>query len=288
LTLGLQGDLLHLDLQVLGGSGNPLQARVTARIVSGTSTFASTSAQTDSSGQLGLTGAGAPSPGCYQALVVSITAPGYQWNGEAPAASYCVKPKATVAAIALGPSPGGHLHAETRISVQGAHPLQARVVLDVLQGATTFASTAGSTNAQGGFGVTTGNVAAPGCYQAHVKSITAPGYTWTRSGPTATYCVPPAAKVALVTLRRSHGRLRLELWLVTSTGRPLAGRVTVAMRRGRSIFASGVGRTDPVGRFDLTAGRRPVHGCYATQVRSVSVHGHTWDGKAPVARLCIH
>jgi hypothetical protein len=271
---------------VLDSSGNPLQALVTARIVSGSTTFASTSSRTAVDGTLGLTAAGEPPPGCYEAQIASLTAAGYLWNGQAPSATFCVKPKAAVVSISLGPSPRGHLHAQAAIAAQGSHPIQGRVVVAVLRGAATYASTAGRTTPSGVFGVTTGGLAPPGCYQARVESLSAPGYTWDGSGPTATYCVPPPAGITLLTLTRLHRRLHLELRLA-SGATALRGRVSVAILHGSSIFASGAGLTGADGRFGLTAGRRPPRGCYTARVRSVSVHGTAWDRKAPVARLCI-
>jgi hypothetical protein len=188
LTLGQVGNLLHVDVQVVDASRNPLQARVSLAVVQGSSLFASTSGRTDAGGRFGLTASRRPAPGCYQAQVQSVSVPGYAWDGTTPPASLCVRPSPTVDSLAFTRR-RGRVHLAVRVLGSDRRPLRARVSLAIVRGTSTFASTSATTSAAGTLGLTASRKPAPGCYTARVGSVSAPGYTWNRSAPAARICV---------------------------------------------------------------------------------------------------
>jgi hypothetical protein len=286
LTVGALGDRLHLGVLVVDANGRPLQAHVTMALVAGASTFASTSGLTSGTGSLGLTTGNVPRPGCYTARVLAVTAAGYAWDGVTPAISYCVLPAATVASVALTPL-HGLLHATASLVGTGRRPLQAGALLAILRGGSRFAATAGHSGPTGLVSMTAGATPAPGCYTAVVQSLSAPGYTWNRLSPHATYCVPPSPHVVLVTLTRQHRLLHLVLRVVGTDGRPLQATVSAEIRRDGTVFASTAATTGADGSLGLTASAKPSPGCYTARIASITAPGYTWAGGAPNAGLCI-
>jgi hypothetical protein len=286
ITLGPVNGLLHLGVQVVDANGQPVQAQVVAAIVEGSSAFASTAGQTSAAGFLGLTASTVPGAGCNAAQVRSVSAPGFAWDGVTPPRTYCVLPAASVASLAFS-RVQNLLHLEVRVVGTAGRPLPASVSFAILHNGAPLAATSGLADQNGSLGMTAGRIPAPGCYTAQVRSVSAPGYTWNRITPPASICVQPAATVASLALTRLHKLLHLTVRIVGTGGRPLPARVSVAILRGGSVFASTTARTTADGTLALTASGKPAKGCYSATVRSLAAPGYTWSGAAPAARLCV-
>ena len=286
ITLGQVNSLLHLGVQIVDANGQPLQAQVVAAIVNASDAFAATAGRTSANGWLGLTASNVPLPGCYAAQVRSVSVSGFAWDGVTPTKTYCVLPSANLASLAFT-RVQNLLHLEVRVVGTAGRPLQAIVSFAILHDRSSLASTSGQTDQTGALGMTAGRVPAPGCYRAQVRSVSAPGYAWNRITPPANYCAQPSATVASLTLARLHKLLHVTVHIVGSGGRPLRARVSVAILRGASVFASTTAHTTADGTLALTASGKPAKGCYTATVRSLAAPGSTWSGAAPPARLCV-
>jgi hypothetical protein len=93
--------------------------------------------------------------------------------------------------------------------------------------------------------------------------------------------------VRSVVFSRLKGRLHVTVHVADASGRPLAGRVALAVLRGATVFAATAGATQPDGTLALTARPKLAGGCYTAHVRSLRVAGHVWDGASPSKRYCV-
>jgi hypothetical protein len=180
---------LHIELQIVDDSGQPLQGRVTLALLHDAAAVASTSGHTNPAGQLGLTAQQGLALGCYSARVEALAVPGYLWDNVVPAHTYCVRTlPAHVATVSFGRR-NGRLHVGVRVTNDLGRPLQARVAFTVVRGASVFAATVGRTGSSGWLALTARSKLAPGCYRATVTSLSAPSYTWDRLSPVQRFCL---------------------------------------------------------------------------------------------------
>jgi hypothetical protein len=186
-----QGDHMHIVLRATDDSGQPLEARVNLALLVGSSTVTATSGTTTPDGWLAITPSSPLERGCYSVQVRSVTAPGYSWDGASPSQTYCVRTLAAHVGPVLFSRQGALLHVELGVADSSGAPIEARVAFSVLRGSTTFASTAGPTGPDGRLGLTSGTRASPGCYRVRVTSVTASGFVWDQTEPTASFCVLP-------------------------------------------------------------------------------------------------
>ena len=189
LTFTPQQGHLHVELQIVDDSGQPLQGRATLALLRDAATVASTSGHTNPAGQLGLTAQQGLALGCYSARVEALAVPGYLWDNAVPADTYCVRTlPAHVVMVSFGRR-NGRLHVGVRVTNDLGRPLQARMAFKVLRGASVFAATAGRTGPTGWLALTARPKLAPGCYHAAVTSLSAPSYRWDRLSPVQRFCV---------------------------------------------------------------------------------------------------
>jgi len=180
---------LRVSLQVSANTGQPLPARVSFTVLRDSKPFLSTVAQSNTAGQIDVTGFPRLELGCYAAHVKSVYAPGFVWDNASPAQTFCVKTlPARVGAVVFGRKQR-HLHVAVRVVDDTGHPIAARVSYAVLHGKTLYASTAGATTSAGWLPMTAGKKLAKGCYSVKVKTIAAHGYAWDRVTGSNRYCV---------------------------------------------------------------------------------------------------
>jgi hypothetical protein len=181
---------LHAEVAVADAAGRPVRARVSYSVLRGSTTFASTSGPADSEGRLGLT-AGTPlQVGCYTLGISSIAAPGFAWDHTAPVKRLCVTTLPIhVASVSFGQR-HRHLHVSLSVTGETGRAVVAHVSIAVLHDTTSVASTQGTTDAAGRFGLTARPKVRPGCYAVRVKSVRAAGLRWDGVSPAKTYCVP--------------------------------------------------------------------------------------------------
>jgi len=178
---------LQVALRLTGESGRGVGAHVELSIEKDGATFASSVVASGSAGRAALIAGPLPPPGCYTVHLVSITAPGYTWDGAQPRASYCIKPSPTLHS-AFTTRKRKHLHVELRVSGTQERALRAFVSFAIVRNGAVFASTAGRTDAAGAIGLTGARKLRPGCYSVRVKSVTVRGYAWSGTQPSARFC----------------------------------------------------------------------------------------------------
>ena len=118
---------------------------------------------------------------------------------------------------------------------------------------------------------------------SQVETIAAPAPATTTAPPPP----PPPATVTQVAFTPIAGRLHVGVRVTDGAGQPLEARLSLALLRGTSPFASTSGHTRPDGWFALTAFPRLERGCYRAVVRSLTASGHRWDGSSPARTYCV-
>jgi len=183
---------LRVALQVADQGAQAVSARVSFAVLRDSTTFLSAVGQTDSNGQIEVTGFPRLQIGCYTAHVKSVVATGYVWDSASPTTKFCVETlPVRVGAVAYGRK-NRHLHVGVRVVDDTGQPLAgARVSFVVMHGTAPFASTAGRTSGSGWVAVTAGKKLEPGCYRTVVKSIAAPHRAWDHVTGSNSYCVKP-------------------------------------------------------------------------------------------------
>jgi hypothetical protein len=184
-------DRLHVAMQLLDTTGQPLEGTVRFAILFSDSQIASAAVRSASDGSVGITAFPLLQLGCYSVHVQRVTVSGHDWNGVSPTGTYCVRwLPASVSAIAFGKR-NGRLHLGVHVVDPAGHPLAARVAVQVLHRGRSFTRAAGLAGTRGWFSITARPKLGHGesCYTARVTAVGAPGYRWDRKNATKFFCL---------------------------------------------------------------------------------------------------
>lgn len=191
LTYTTMQDRLHVAMQLVDATGQPLQGTVRLAILFGGSQIASAAIRSASDGSVGVTAFPRLQLGCYSVRVQKVTAGGHAWNGVSPTGTYCVRSlPSSVSSIVFGKR-NGRLHVAVRVVDPAGRPLAAHVSLLVLHRGRSFVRTSGRATARGSFAVTARPKLGRGesCFTARVTAVGAPGYRWDKKNAAKFFCL---------------------------------------------------------------------------------------------------
>jgi hypothetical protein len=191
LTYTTVQDRLHVAMQLVDATGQPLQGTVRLAILFAGSQVASAALRSAGDGSVGVTAFPRLRLGCYSVRVQSVTAGGHVWNGVSPSGTYCVRSlPSSVRAISFGKR-NGRLHLAVRIVDPAGRPLAAHVSVQVLHRGKSFVHATGRTGAGGTFALTARPKLGRGesCFTARVTAVGAPGYRWDKKNAAKFFCV---------------------------------------------------------------------------------------------------
>jgi hypothetical protein len=191
LTYTTFGDRLHVAMQLLDTTGQPLLGTVRFAILYAGSQIASAAVRSGSDGSVAVTAFPRLRLGCYSVDVRNVTVTGHAWNGVSPTSTYCVQWLASSVSSITFAKRNGRLHLGVRIVDPAGHPLAARVALQVLRRGQTFARASGPTRADGWFAVTMRPKLGHGesCFTGRVTAVGAHGYRWDKQNATKYFCL---------------------------------------------------------------------------------------------------
>ena len=183
-------DRLHVAMQLIDATGQPLQGTVRLAILFAGSQIASAALRSATDGSVGVTAFPRLRLGCYSVRIQNVTVSGHDWNGVSPSRTYCVRwLPSSVSSITFGKR-NGRIHVRVGVVDPAGRPLAARVSVQVLHRGQSFARASGLA-ADGSFAVTARPKLGHGesCFTARVTAVGAPGYRWDKKNATKFSCL---------------------------------------------------------------------------------------------------